>query len=314
MSLTDDYLQYPKRAYGHDHAWFKWDMLRQRAPVQWPQGTRLAVWINVSLQHYPLDQQGVPFKVPNGMTMPYPDLRHYSLRDYGNRVGVFRVMAALAQAKFPATWAINAELAHINPWLVKRVAQEAGAEIVAHGWNMDTLLHNGMTADEEAQWLQRCRQLLSDVTGQSVTGWLSPARQQSWRTLELLTDAGFAYCMDWVNDDMPYAVLPDRGGLHMMPLNTEIEDQFLMCNNLHSEDSWVQQVTDAVDFMLDEAAHLGSGRMLGISIHPWLVGQPHRVACLERVLAHLQSKPEVWVDTAQHILGHWREQQGPSRD
>ncbi len=313
MSLPDDYLEYPKRAHGHDHPWFKWEMLRQRAPVQWPHEKCLAVWINVSLQHYPLNQQGVPFKVPNGMTMPYPDLRHYSLRDYGNRVGVFRVMAALAQAKLPATWAINAELAQFNPWLVKRVAQEAGAEIVAHGWNMDTLLHNGMTAEEEAQCLQRCRQVLSDVSGQTVTGWLSPARQESWRTLELLSQAGYAYCMDWVNDDMPYAVLPDRGGLHMMPLNTEIEDQFIMCNNLHSEDAWVQQVTDAVDFMVEEATQLGAGRMLGISIHPWLVGQPHRVACLERVLAHLQSKPEVWVDTAQNILKHWHTQQGSSR-
>lgn len=309
MSLPDDYLSYPKRAYGHDHAWFKWDMLQQRAPVQWPHGQRLAIWINVSLQHYPLNQQGVPFKVPNGMTMPYPDLRHYSLRDYGNRVGVFRVMAALAKARLRATWAINAELAQTNPWLVKRIAQESGAEIVAHGWNMDTLHHNGMTSAEEAQCIDKCRQLLSDVSGQAVSGWLSPARQESWRTLELLSKAGFAYCMDWVNDDMPYAVLPDQGELHMMPLNTEIEDQFLMCNNLHSEDSWAQQVTDAVDFMLEEAEHQGQGRMLGISIHPWLVGQPHRMACLEHVLAHLQSKQGIWVDTAQRILGHWREQQ-----
>jgi allantoinase len=308
MSLPDDYLQYPRRQYGNDHGWFDWRMLQSTRPVQWPQGQALAVWVNVSLQHFPLDQKGVPFKVPNGMTMPYPDLRHYSLRDYGNRVGVFRVMDALAQRCIPATWAVNAELAVLNPWLVQRLARTPGAEVVAHGWNMDVLLHNGMDQDEEREWIVRSRDALQQVTGQPVRGWLSPARQQSWNTLGLLSELGFDYCLDWVNDDMPYPVLPGKGGLHMMPLNTEIEDQFVMGNNLHSEDSWAQQVEDAIDFMLEEARSLGQGRMLGISLHPWLVGQPHRMECVERVLAHLTSLQGVWMATSGDILSHWKRQ------
>jgi peptidoglycan/xylan/chitin deacetylase (PgdA/CDA1 family) len=309
MSLPDNYLDYSKRHYGNDHDWFEWRLLRKTKPVQWPRQKDLAVWINVSLQHYPLNQQGIPFKVPNGMTMPYPDLRHYSLRDYGNRVGVFRVMEALSQFQLPATWAINAQLAERNPWLVKRVTSDPLIEVVAHGWNMDTLLHNGMSRSEEAEWIHRSRSTLEQTSGRAVCGWLSPARQQSWNTLDLLSETGWHYCMDWVNDDMPYPVRPQQGSLHMLPLNTEIEDQFVMCNNLHSEDSWSQQVIDAIDFMLSEAQSLKQGRMLGISVHPWLVGQPHRIACFEKILQHLHQSKGVWISTPQSILTHWQQQQ-----
>ncbi|MBM3375792.1 MAG: polysaccharide deacetylase [Betaproteobacteria bacterium] len=313
MSLPESYLDYPLRRYGNDHSWFDWRLLRRSSPVSWPHGKAVAVWVNVSLQHYPLDQKGIPFKVPNGMTMPYPDLRHYSLRDYGNRVGVFRVADALNKFEIPSTWAINAELAVQNPWLVGHISSLKEVEIAAHGWNMDSLLHNGMSRDEEAALVQRCRSTLEEVYQPRVTGWLSPARQQSWNTLELLSEAGFEYCMDWVNDDLAYCVLPHKGNLHMMPLNTEIEDQFVMCNNLHSEDSWAQQVIDAIDFMQEEASALNQGRMLGISLHPWLVGQPHRIACLERVLQYLRSQSGVWLSTAGQILGHWQVQNSQSR-
>lgn len=308
MSLPDDYLQYPRRAYGNDHNWFQWRLLGQCAPMRWPGNKSLAVWVNVSLQHFPLDQKGVPFKVPNGMTMPYPDLRHFSLRDYGNRVGVFRVLEALADHAVPATWAVNAQLAQMRPWLVRRVL-EAGGELVAHGWNMDTLHHNGMSLADERALIRRSVDLLEQVSGRAISGWLSPARQQSWNTLSALAQEGLGYCMDWVNDDMPYPVRAGGGNLVMMPLSTEIEDQFVMGNNLHSEDSWAQQVCDAFDFLMSEAQTLGTGRMLGISLHPWLIGQPHRIACVERVLSHIAHHPAVWMATAGQIQLAWQAQQ-----
>ena len=90
MALDKNYLEYPHRSHGMDHNRYDWQMLAQQKPVVWPNNKKLALWINVPLQFFPLDQKGDPFKVPGGMTMPYPDLRHYSLRDYGNRVGIYR--------------------------------------------------------------------------------------------------------------------------------------------------------------------------------------------------------------------------------
>jgi peptidoglycan/xylan/chitin deacetylase (PgdA/CDA1 family) len=307
VNVTDDYLKYPLRRHGYDHDRYTWDMLTERPPITWPGNKPLAVWINLSLQFYPLDQRGVPFKVPNGMTMPYPDLRHFSLRDYGNRVGVFRVLEALERFKVRPTIAINAQLAEDNPWLLQRLMKVDG-ELICHGWNMDHLHYGGQDADEEAAIVERAVGTLRTLTGRPVRGWLSPARSQSWNTPQLLARNGIEYCCDWVNDDMPYAFRTAQGPLTMMPLSSEIEDQFVMGQNLHSEDSWVEQVKDAFDYLLAEAKQQG-GRMLALNIHPWLVGQPHRIACLEEVLAYITNHGDVWQAPAGEILDHFNAQQ-----
>lgn len=302
MNVDADYLKYPLRRHGYDHDRYAWNMLSTRPAVKWPQGKRLAVWINLSLQFYPLNQRGVPFKVPNGMTMPYPDLRHFSLRDYGNRVGVFRVLQAFERFSVRPTFAINAQLAEQNPYLVERLCALDG-EFICHGWNMDHLHYGGQDLEEETTIVQRSIDTLRTLTGKPVRGWLSPARSQSWNTPDLLTDNGIEYCCDWVNDDMPYPFHTRNGDLTMMPLSSEIEDQFVIGQNLHSEDSWVEQVKDAFDYLLAESAGQG-GRMLALSIHPWLMGQPHRIACLEQVLAYICNHPDVWQVPAGEIVDH----------
>ncbi|WP_254275670.1 polysaccharide deacetylase family protein [Halomonas sp. 3H] len=310
-SLAPDYLTYPWRRHGYDHDRYAWSMLADRAPVQWPQGRTLAVWINVSLQFYPLNQRGVPFKVPNGMTMPYPDLRHYSLRDYGNRVGIYRLLQAFERFGVRPTWAINAQLAEQTPYLLERL-KAFGGEFLCHGWNMDHLHTGGQDRDEEAEIVRRSVATLRALTGQPVRGWLSPAKHQSWNTPALLAENGIEYCADWVNDELPYAFATEAGELAMMPLTTEIEDQFVMAQNLHSEDSWVEQVKDAFDFLVEESRREG-GRLLALNLHPWLVGQPHRIGCLEEVLAHITDHEAVWQAPAGEILDAFRSSRQEAR-
>lgn len=300
MTLNDDYLNYPWRRYGYDHDRYAWSMLADRAPIAWPGGKTLAVWVNVSLQFYPLNQRGKPFKVPNGMTMPYPDLRHFSLRDYGNRVGIYRVLKALEQHAITPTFAINAQLAEQTPYLVQRL-KAFGGEFIAHGWNMDHLHYGGLPAEQEAALIQKSVDTLRRVTGHAIRGWLSPAKHQSFNTPALLAEHGIEYCADWVNDELPYRWESSSGELTMMPLSTEIEDQFVMSQNLHSEDAWATQVKDAFDFLLEESRQSG-GRLFALNLHPWLVGQPHRIACLEEVLAYINGHDDVWQAPAGDIL------------
>lgn len=305
--VDNDYLAYKARHYGYDHNWFDWSMLGRRSAVVWPDQKPLAAWINVSLQHFPLNQQGKPFKVPFGMTMPYPDLRHYSLRDYGNRVGIYRLLKLFEESKLPVSYAINGTLTELAPELVKRVSQSA-AEILAHGWDMDQLHWAELSEAHEQSLIERTIKALNNSTNREVKGWLSPARNQSWRTMALLPNSGVKYCLDWVNDDMPYPLKVDAGELTMLPLNTEVEDSFVIGSNLHSEDEWVEQVTDAVDFLIAEAKESKAGRMLGISLHPWLTGQPHRIGCVERVVKHLQSRRhDLWLTTPGEIVSHFNQ-------
>lgn len=306
MALDRDHLEYPQRRYGMDHDRYDWSMLMDRTAVQWPEGRRLALWVNVCLQFFPLNQRGKPFAAPGGMTMPYPDLRHYTLRDYGNRVGIYRFFKAFDRYAVTPTFAINTRLAQRYPYLLKAIV-ERGDEITCHGWDMDTLHYGGQDFGEESEQVKRSIGELRDLCGQPIRGWLSPARNESANTPELLAANGIAYFSDWVNDDMPYSFRTGNGSLWAMPLSNELEDRFILMNNLHAECSYVEQICDACDFLLQEAKTQG-GRILALNIHPWMLGQPHRIGKLEQVLDYVMGQQGVWSAGAGDILDVFRQQ------
>lgn len=294
MSLGPEYLEYPQRRHGMDHDRYAWSMLSDRAPITWPQGKPLALWLNLSLEHFPLNPAGEGFKAPGSMTMPYPDLRHYTLRDYGNRVGVFRVLDALQAYGLLASVAVNGELAVRCPALLRRV-QATGLELLGHGWNMDCVHYGGLDEARERDWIKRSLAALAPYARQPIRGWLSPARSQSARTPELLREAGITWCADWVNDELPYPFNTDHGPLTNLPLSLELEDRFIIGENLHAESSYADQVIDACQFLLAEARNTGHGRLLALNIHPWVLGQPHRIKHLERVFEHLAAQAgSIW--------------------
>lgn len=308
MPLDKSYLEYSKRHYGMDHDRYDWSMLSDRKPVNWPKGKKLALWINVSLQFFPLNQQGVPVKPIGGMTMPYPDLRHYSLRDYGNRVGIYRMLKAFDKYEVAATYAVNGELAERAPYLMNAI-KERNAEIIAHGWNMDSMHHNGLSLNEENELVCRTLDALRPFASKDIKGWLSPSRFEGNQTPEVLKKSeSIEYFCDWVNDDMLYEFKTGNGPLTAMPLSNELEDRYILLNNLHSEQSYGEQIKDAADLLISEAKEQG-GRILGLSLHPWVIGQPHRIKVLEDILEYLMSKEEVWSASASEILEYWQSQQ-----
>lgn len=307
MPLDKSYLEYPKRGYGMDHGAYDWSMLTDRKPVQWPDGKRLALWVNVALQFFPLNQQGKPFPPPGGMTTAYPDLRHFTLREYGNRVGVFRILNALDQFKVNASFAINSRLAQRCPYLVRRIV-DRGDEVLCHGWDMDTPHYGGQEKKDEAEIITRSVEVLREATGQPVNGWISPGRSQSRHTPELLVSNGIDYMCDWINDDMPYQFRTPLGEITAMPLSIELEDRFIIMNNLHSEAEYAEQIMDAFDYLNVEASEQG-GRLLTLNIHPWILGQPHRIGRLERVFQHLMSHEAVWSAPPGEIRRAWQSAQ-----
>lgn len=307
MALERNHLEYPRRAPGMDHDRYEWSMLTDRPRVQWPNGKTLAVWVNVSLEHFPLNPVGKPVKLPGSMTMPYPDLRHYTLRDYGNRVGIYRFLRAFKQLGVQASFAVNAELAVRYPLLLRALA-EHGGEVLGHSWNMDTPHAGGLAEADEAALIERSLDTLRTATGQPVSGWLSPGKLQSPQTPELLRAADIEYFADWVNDELPYRFQTANGPLWALPLTTEIEDRFVVMDNQHSEASWAEQVKDACDLLLAESRDQG-GRLLAISLHPWVMGQPHRMKHLEAALAYVLAQPGVWNAQPGEILAAFAAQQ-----
>lgn len=307
MSVPPDYLKYAHRRYGMDHDRYDWSMLPRRKPVSWPGGARIALWVVPALEWFPLDMKGKPFKPPGALVTSYPDLRHYTLRDYGNRVGIFRVMEALDRFGIRASVAVNAAVAVRYPSLVNACVAR-GWEVIGNGLDMDHLHYQGLPKEEERKLVEESLAILRRVSGQKVRGWLSPARSESFSTLDLAVAAGIDYVCDWVNDDMPYAMRTESRAIHSLPLSNDIDDYTILVQNRHSEDAYAQQVRDQFDVLYKESETQG-GRVMALSLHPWVIGQPYRIGSFEEALKHIMGHQGVWAATGSELLDAFAAQQ-----
>ncbi|MEE4349053.1 MAG: polysaccharide deacetylase family protein [Pacificimonas sp.] len=305
MTLPDDYLTYPKRREGYDHDVYAWSNIHERKAVRWPDDRSVAVFLCVSLEWFPITPQDEPFRAPGHMVTPYPDYRHYSARDYGNRVGAFRFLEAFEQAGVTASFATNAAIAERYPELIAAV-QKGGHEIIAHSTDMNGTITSALDEAAERALIADSVNRLETATGAKPTGWLSIARSQSWNTLDLLKEAWLGYCCDWVNDELPYTF---TNGLTALPLNHELSDRQIIAVQQQSADSWQQSMVDAFDWLAKETAAQTSARILPIHITPYIMGLPYRIAALESLLETLTARPEAWFATGQQIVTSWQEQQ-----
>lgn len=301
MAMTDDYFQYPFRDHRMDHELYGWSDLFERPPVVWPGGARVALWVTPILQWFPLDAPAKPFRAPGGLTMPYPDFRHYSCRDYGNRVGIFRILDVLKDLGIPSSVALNAAVAERYPALVRELLAEK-VELVAHGLDMGHLHYTGLDRADESALIERTLATLRDATGNApIQGWLSPGRSQSFNTPELLAEHGLQYCCDWANDDMPYVMHTPKGELFAMPLAQETDDRAVTLEFHHNENDWLQQVKDRFDVLYRESAQYG-GRIVSIPLHAWVMGVPYRVGKVREALSYMLGHKGVWAATGSDIL------------
>ena len=142
---------------------------------------------------------------------------------------------------------------------------------------------------------------VAGAAGRPVEGWLSPALSESPRTPDLLAAAGVRWVADWVNDDLPYRLRTATGPLWALPCGWETSDAVVMWQAHHTPDEWAQQLRDRFDQLHDEAGHHG-GRLLGLTLHPWVVGQPHRIAAVQAVLQEIVAPGGVWPASAGELV------------
>ena len=299
MPLPEDYLAYPRRRYGSDQDRYAW-RIAGSAPIHWPWGGPLAVMIVVPVEHHTLNPSGKPFKSPGAMVTPYPDLRHYTTRDYGNRVGVFRLLEALKAAGLKATFPVNArQLERLAP-LVRAIVDD-GHELAAYGLSPEHIHWGGphgggLDRATEAAWVAEVRARF-EAAGLQPRTWLSPARQQSFATLDLIAAQDFDICLDWEMDEAPALMRTEAGAVVALPLSNELDDRTLLIDRRQSEDDWAAQLLEAVDYLKGGADRFG-GRTLGFTLTPYVSGQPFRMAAVERVLDALGRDDAVQALTA----------------
>jgi hypothetical protein len=290
--MDASYLKYPNRHYGQDHTFYNWRLSRERPRLAWDGGAKVALSFIVPLEFFPLNPSGEPFKHPGAMKTPYPDLRHYTVRDYGNRVGVYRILEALGDTR--AGFAVNAKVAERYPPLMDYLKDH---EIIAHGVSTDHIHHEGLSEAEEDALIQQTLDALPNVTG-----WMSPARNQSSRTLERLGKAGLSYCLDWEADSVPVAT---STGVTLLPNKYELSDFTLLHTRGQTEASWKKQILEAVDYLASEYERFG-GQAICLTLTPYIIGQPFRMAALETLLNGLRGRDDVTILTPGEMDAQFR--------
>lgn len=306
MSAIPGYLDYPRRKRGLDHDRFAYrNLLRSEQPQVWPNGARVALSISVYVEFFPMDMPREPILPPGGMQRPGISFWDYTLRDYGNRVAIYRLIREFDRAGLTATFAVNSEVSVRYPGLLRELASR-GREIAACGVDMGQLHYGDMDRERERRLIEQSRDTLRDATGQDVAGWYSPGNSQSLHTQQLVTEAGFNYLSDWANDNLPYWMTSEAGRIVSMPLNLELSDRRFLFEQNQPLAEWERRSVIGIDYLCREAERYGI-RHASLNLTPWIIAQPYRIASLRRVLAAITARDEIWVATNRDIASAWRE-------
>lgn len=275
-------------------------------PIVWPGGASLAVVFMLSIEYYELrhpDEAFMPPNLPGGFGRgPYPDFRTYSHREYGNRVGVFRLLDLFARYGVSGTAALDAYSADKRPSITRRLPA-SGWEVAGHGQTVTRVISAQMSRDAERQYIADSLDAVEKACGRRPLGWHGPEYGESANTPAVLAELGVAYVLDWPNDDRPYSMRTRSGGLISLPVAADLDD---VCAHWHrkiSMERWRDSVIEAAARLADDGRK--DGRVLVLNLHPWLMGQAFRASYLEEVLVALTRRPDIWVAAGREVAAYW---------
>jgi peptidoglycan/xylan/chitin deacetylase (PgdA/CDA1 family) len=268
-----------------EHGRFKYSAIAQRPKLQLPNGARVAVWVIPNIEHFHYDK---PAMSMTPMTMGFkPDVLNYAWRDYGVRVGVWRVMEIMERQGFPATAALNSEVCVHYPQIIQE-GNRLGWEWMAHG-PTNSMLFTGMPEDAERPIITGVLDAIAQHTGKRSRGWLGPALTETENTLDILAEAGIDYVADWCNDEQPYRMKTRSRPIIAMPYTLEVGDIPVFLQHGGSGEDFYRMITDQFDMMYEEGA--SQYRVLAIALHPFIVGHAFRAKHLERALTCASATP-----------------------
>jgi allantoinase len=274
----------------------------ERPRLEWPCGARLAVWIVPNLEYYEYQPPRYDFR-DQFPRAPHPDVMQYSFRDYGNRIGVWRMADALADYPIRVTASTNLAVFDHCPEIAALVRERRWC-VMSHGIYNTRYLGRG-TAEEEREFYRASIAATRHHTGQTLQGMLGPCVTNGPSTPELMCEAGLRYHADWVHDDVPVPLESDAGRLVTVPYNYEINDAPMLEGHFDGP-SFVRFNIDQFDRLYAEGAR--SPGVFCVALHPYLIGQPHMIGHLRRLLDHVCSRGDIWHATGDEIAAAaWRQ-------
>ncbi|GAA3703415.1 polysaccharide deacetylase family protein [Sphingomonas cynarae] len=282
----------------HSHDRYPYSAIVDRPAYDWPGGRRLAIYLGINHEVFDFGCGLGPQLAPS---QTEPDVMNYAWRDYGNRVGAWRLIDLFDRLTLRTTALLNADVLDRCPGLAE-ACRDRGDEIAAHGGSNAKAQGNMFRPGED--------RMIADVTerlaslGVRPTGWLGPWISESRHTPDLLAKAGYRYVLDWAHDDQPTRLSTAHGGLLSIPYSQEINDLPAIVARHQEAETFAGMIRDAVGQLLSECER--RPLVLGIALHPFIMGQAHRVPALARVLTELREAddPRIWWTTAGEIAVH----------
>ncbi len=284
-----------------DSGRFGYQPITRRSHWSWPGGARLAVYLGFNLEHFAF---GDGLGANLGPASPQPDVLNYSWREYGNRVGAWRCLELFDALSLPAAAIVNTALYDHCPELVAACVAR-GDEIVGHG-HTNAERQGGWSEGAERDLLLSCRERIAGASGSRPAGWLSPWISESPLTPDLLAETGYRYTLNWCHDDQPVAMRTRSGApLWSIPYPQELNDIPMVVGRLMDAKDFAGMVIDNLEEMLEQSRR--QPLVMGIALHPYLVGQPYRLRHLRRALAQVARHRDggaVWACTPRAICDH----------
>ena len=278
--------------------------ITERPPLKLPNGARMAVWVIVNVEHWdPMQTMPRTVLTPPAGGSPMPDVPNWAWHEYGNRVGFWRFIKVFDEFQVPGVIAINGSALAAYPAIV-RAAVERKWEFIGHGYTQT----NMQKVPNERADIRKVRETILKAAGKAPRGWLGPGLTETWQTPELLIEEGYDYVADWVLDDQPVWLKTRTKPILSIPYTQECNDVAMMLIQHHKASEYFERAIDQFEQIYADSAD--SARVMALSVHPYIMGAPHRLKYFRRIFEVIRKKPDVAFLTGAQIAD-WYLRTGP---
>jgi allantoinase len=267
-------------------------LITERKPFTWPGGKTLAVWIIPNVEVFVFNPAGSA-----GGTQGDLDVLNYTWREYGMRVGLWRIADVLDEANIRATVALNAAVCDVFPKAIEEM-DKRGWEMMGHNVTNSRSLRN-LPLDQEQKIIHTTLKIIEQSTGKKVRGWLGTGLGETFSTLDILAAAGVRYTGDWNNDDVPYPMKVKSGDMYALNYGNAIND-ISFYGKGHTGEEYYQMVANQFDTLYLDSQKVP--RVMGIPLHPFHTGEPLRIKYFQKAVQHMKKQDKVWFATGGEIL------------
>lgn len=273
--------------------------LPERQPLKWPNGARLALIVTINLEYWDLLKDtsnpyyaGGPPVIPDPMPGNVPDFPNYSWREYGQRVGVWRMINTFDEVGVAASCTMNAKMGLERRAVIDAV-NERGWELVAHNYEQGDLMTNyHFDPDAEKDLIKKALDVYQQVVGRPARGWLSSSLRSTTQTADILAELGLSFICDYMNDDQPYMISTPNGNIVCTPYSVEINDFTFFHRRGMSTSAVLELLKEQFDQLYREGEQ--SGRLMNVGLHPHVAGHPYRIRALREFLQYAKGFDGVW--------------------